>query len=79
MKEQKMQNACLMTTCRDENNNTILTYIPLNVDISVVEFFLKNGTCTNNQAIRYEIDASPEKFWETTWNTLLDEEEKHTN
>ena len=64
------QNCCLMTTSIDENGKTILTYIPLNVDYSVVEFFLKNGTCTNNEAIEFELEQSADEFWGHMWNEL---------
>lgn len=65
------QNACLMTTCiDDETGNTILTYIPLSVSIGVVEFFLENGTCTNNHAISFELDETAEQFWKGMWQEL---------
>ena len=65
------QNACLMTTSIDEETGkTILTYIPLNVGYSVVEFFLENGTCTNNLAVEFELEESADEFWQGMWGTL---------
>ena len=68
--EEYKQNSCLMTTSLDEEGNTILTYIPLNVDYSVVEFFLKNGTCTNNLAVSFNLEESADEFWQHMWGTL---------
>ena len=65
------QNACLMTTAIDETTGeTILTYIPLKIDLSVVEFFLTNGTCTNNLAVSFELEESADEFWQGMWNRL---------
>ena len=68
--EENRQNACLMTTSLDDNGNTVLTYIPLNVDYSVVQFFLENGTCTNNLAIEFELEESADEFWQGMWDRL---------
>lgn len=68
------QNACLMTTSIDEEGKTHLTYIPLNISADVVDFFLKNGTCTNNQAIDFDdVDCSEEAFWAAMWADLMGE------
>ena len=65
------QNSCLMTTAIDEETGkTVLTYIPLNVDYSVVEFFLERGTCTNKLAVEFELDGSAEEFWTEMWKNL---------
>ena len=65
------QNSCLMTTSTDkETGKTVLTYIPLNIDYSVVEFFLANGTCTNNLAIEFELEESADEFWQSMWGKL---------
>ena len=62
--DEKMQNACLMTTCFDDETGEFkLVYIPLNVDISVVEFFIKNGTCTNNVAVSFNLEETVDEFW----------------
>ena len=67
----KSQNACLMTTSIDEETGqTILTYIPLNIDYSVAEFFLENGTCTNKIAVSFELEKSADEFWQGMWWTL---------
>lgn len=69
--DERHQNACLMTTCfNEETGKYELTYIPLGIDISVVEFFLKNGTCTNNFAVTFDLDETGEEFWEKMWNEL---------
>ena len=65
------QNACLMTTSiNEETGKTMLMYIPLSIDVSIVEFFLKKGTCTNNSAIEFELETNAEEFWEEMWNKL---------
>ena len=72
---EKSQNATLMTTSIDEETGkTMLIYIPLNVDISVVNFFLKNGTCTNNQAVEFELKVTGDEFWTEMWKDLTGEE-----
>ena len=68
--EEMRQNACLMTTSLDDDGNTVLTYVPLNIDYSVVEFFLKNGTCTNNLAVSFNLEESADKFWQGMWGRL---------
>lgn len=68
--EDNRQNACLMTTSLDDNGKTVLTYVPLNIDYSVVQFFLENGTCTNNLAIEFELEESADEFWQSMWSRL---------
>ena len=69
--DEKRQNCCLMTTSIEEaTGKTMLTYIPLNIDISVVEFFLQNGTCTNNHAISFELEETADEFWQELWGSL---------
>ena len=71
MKNDYGQNSCLMvTSVDDETNNTVLTYIPLSLDLSVVDFFLKNGTCENKNAYGFDIDQTEEDFWKTMWADL---------
>ena len=65
------QNACLMTTSVDEETGkTMLMYIPLNVDYSVVQFFIDNGTCTNKLAVEFELDVDAADYWSNMWKTL---------
>ena len=76
--DEKMQNACLVTTGFDEETgNTELFYIPLSIDISVVEFLLKNGTCANNQAVSFKLDETEDEFWSRMWKDLTGEENEH--
>lgn len=75
MEENKTQNAALMTTSKDDNGVTHLTYIPLNIDSSIVEFFLKNGSCTNKRAIDFEIEEDKDEYWEGLWEYLLSNDE----
>ena len=68
---ENLQNACLMTTAIEEKTGkTVLTYIPLSIDLSVVDFFLKNGTCTNNHAIAFDLDETEEQIWTGMWEEL---------
>ncbi|MGN0245738.1 MAG: hypothetical protein ACI4DK_07215 [Lachnospiraceae bacterium] len=68
---ENLQNACLMTTCiNEETGKTELTYIPLAIDISIVEFFLENGTCTNNLAVSFELETDGKQFWKEMWEEL---------
>lgn len=75
MEKNKGQNAMLVTTCVNEKGNTELTYIPLGIDYSMIDFFLKHGTCTNKEAINFEIDIDAEIFWKNMWKALLNGEE----
>lgn len=69
--QEKTQNCCLMMTSLDEDTGkVILTYVPLNLDISVVDFFIKNGTCTNNYAIEFELNQTEQDFWKGMWSDL---------
>lgn len=69
--DERRQNACLMTTSLNEaTGNYELVYIPLNVDYSVVEFFLENGTCTNNLAVAFELEETDDEFWRGMWARL---------
>lgn len=69
--ENYRQNACLMTTSiNEETGKTMLTYIPLSIDISIVEFFLKNGTCTNKNVVEFELEVTADECWEQMWKYL---------
>lgn len=69
--KRKDQNATLMVTSIDEETGkTILTYIPIHVYPSIVEFFLKHGECKNNRAVYFELDTDEKTFWENMWNEI---------
>lgn len=70
MNENNHQNCCLMLTSVTDDGRTEVYHIPLCLDISVVEYFMKNGTCTNNQAIVLESDLDPHDFWKVMWDEL---------
>ena len=38
--------------------------------MGVLEFFLENGTCTNNHAIVFELETDAKNFWEDMWHDL---------
>lgn len=68
---ENQQNSCLMVTNIDEQTGKyVLTYIPLNIDYSILKFFLENGTCTNNKAIYFKLDSTGEQYWEEMWKQL---------
>lgn len=69
--EENNQNATLMTTSMDDEGHTILTYIPLSIDASVVGFFAKNGTCTNKEIIEYVLDCDESRVWNSMWETFM--------
>ena len=73
MEENKHQNSSLITTCVNEDGKTCVTYIPLNIDISVVEFFIKNGGCTNKEARWFEVDSDEDTYWQEVWDNLRGE------
>lgn len=72
--DKKMQNSVLITTSNNDDGETIVTYIPLNIDVSVVDFFLKNGGCTNKEALSFKIvDGDANMFWSEMWRSLKDD------
>ena len=71
MMDQNIQNSCLMVTSfNEETGKTMITYVPLNISMGVLEFFLENGTCTNNHAIVFELETDAKNFWEDMWHDL---------
>lgn len=71
MENNYRQNCCVMTTSIDDKTGkTLLTYIPLSLDISVVEYLFKNGKCENKNVCEFEINQSAEDFWKTMWKDL---------
>lgn len=67
---EKKQNCCLMITSSDKKEKTMLTYIPLNVDYSMLEGLLENGVCNNNVTISFELEESADEFWMHMWDEL---------
>ena len=71
MMDQNTQNSCLMVTSFDEETGkTMLTYLPLSISLGVLDFFLTNGTCTNNHAVTFELDTDNNAFWADMWANL---------
>lgn len=68
---ERNQNCCLMTTTLDEETGKyVLTYIPLGINIDIVEFFLENSTCNNNHAISFDLEETGDEFWANMWKEL---------
>lgn len=71
----KKQNACLMVSAfDDESGNDVVSYIPLNIDISVVKFFVEHGTCENKQVVAFDLATSADEFWENMWDDFATDE-----
>ena len=65
------QNACLMvTSVAADTGKCHLTYVPIHVYDSIVEFFLKHGECNNNHALDFELEVSEKEFWEDMWKQM---------
>ena len=68
----KNQNACLMITCADnENDDLELLYIPLNVNPKTLKLCLKRGKCDNKNAISFTLEETKEEFWSNMWEELM--------
>ena len=69
--DERNQNCCLMTTAlNEETGEYVLTYIPLGINIDIVEFFMENSTCTNNKAFSFDLEETADEFWAKMWSDL---------
>ena len=76
--EANKQNACLMTTTFDEENNrTMLTYIPMTLSYDLFETLLTLGKgCENKECISFELDLDEDAdaFWNRMWTEMKGED-----
>ena len=65
------QNSCIMVTAIDDKTGgTTVSYIPLSIDISVVEYLINKSECENKNVCMFDIEQTEEDFWKTMWADL---------
>ena len=68
------QNSCIMVTAiDDETGGTTLSYIPLSLDVSVVDYLIDKGECKNKTVCMFDIDQTEEDFWKAMWENLKEQ------
>lgn len=69
------QNATLMITATDEITGEVkLTYVPMTLDLELLEFILDRGSnCENKNAVWFDLDEDEDTFWTNMWNDLMED------
>lgn len=69
------QNATLMVTSLEDNGDYILSYIPLSIDMDLLQHILSEGKSTNSEVVQYVLDCDEKTYWKDMWESFKEEPE----